>query len=111
MSDITQVTPPATPAGEPIEGDTVEAAPTAAPARRSQRSYMEARKATKEAAAEVVKANAEAAQAAKKKAQSTIPAVKGAKAFATKAKEVEAKMAARHAERHEATVEAQAPTK
>lgn len=82
--------------------ETVEVAPTAAPVRRTQRSYMEARKVTKEAAAEVVAKNAKEAQAAKKKAQSSIPAVKGAKAFADKAKEVEAEMVARREARAEA---------
>lgn len=72
------------------------------PARRTQAGYYAARQAVKEQAAEVVAANAKAAQEAKKKAQSSIPTIKGAKAFATKAKEVEAQLAERRASRAEA---------
>lgn len=80
----------------------LEDAATAAPTRRTQAGYMAARKASKEAAAPVVEQNAKEAQAAKKKAQSKIPTVKGAKAFADKAKEVEEQMVARRAARAEA---------
>lgn len=81
-----------------LEGNVAQGGPT----RRTQAGYMAARKASKEAAAPVVEQNAKEAQAAKKKAQSKIPTVKGAKAFADKAKEVEEQMVARRAARAEA---------
>lgn len=72
------------------------------PTRRTQAGYMAARKAVKEAAAEVVAANAKEAEKEKRAALSKAPVVKGAKAFADKAKEAEAEMVARRKARDEA---------
>lgn len=80
----------------------LEDAAPAGPVRKSQAGYMSARKAVKEAAAEVVKANAEEAQKAKKKALAKKFEVKGAKEFNSKAHSVEAEMAARRKAREEA---------
>ncbi|WNM75054.1 hypothetical protein SEA_MORRIGAN_9 [Microbacterium phage Morrigan] len=83
---------------EVLQGEVDQSGPT----RRTQAGYFAARRATKEAAAEVVAQNAKEAEAAKKKAQAKGFAVKGAKAFADKGKEVEAQLAERRASRAEA---------
>lgn len=110
MTENTQGTPPAMDpdlekelAAQQAESESwLEEAPQASPVRRSQSSYNAARRATKEAAAEVVKANAAEALAAKKKAQARPHTVKGAKAFADEAKQAEQDMAARREARAEA---------
>ena len=57
---------------------------------RGQASYDANRRERKARAADTMKANAEAAQKAKRKAQANAPTVKGAAAFAKKAKQIEA---------------------
>lgn len=65
---------------------------------RGQAAHDATRRERKARAAVTIKENAKAAKKAKDKAQAKVPTVPGAKAFADKAKEVEARIAARHAE-------------
>lgn len=71
-----------------------------APARnfRGQAAHDATRRERKARAAVTIKENAKAAKKAKDKAQAKVSTVPGAKAFADKAKEFEARIAARNAE-------------
>jgi len=83
---------------EPAEVEVTEEQSVEAPrltARNSQAQYDATRRERKARAADTIKANDKAAQAAKKKAQAKAPTVKGQAAFEKRAKAIEAQ--------HEAT--------